>query len=115
MEAQVATLDGERSEFALGICHVKAACLAAGVENGKQVARTWSAGNSLGSSDPNVVAQSIDAMHAAIRAFSETDFVSYLRLGELSLADLRQLYSEEEEHVLDGGVGGTALTQPRRD
>ncbi|CAH1433692.1 unnamed protein product [Lactuca virosa] len=61
----------------------------------------------------DTMAQSVDAMHAAIRAFAETDFASYLRLGELGLADLRQLCTEEEEHVPDDGVWGTALTQPR--
>ncbi|CAH1427792.1 unnamed protein product [Lactuca virosa] len=91
-----------------------AACMAAGVEKGKQVARMWSAGNSPGSSDPDAMAQSIDEMHDIVRAFAETDFASYLCLGELDLVDLFQLCSEEEERIPDGGVGGTASTQPRQ-
>lgn len=58
------------------------------------------------------MAQSIDAMHAAIKAFAKTNFSSYLRLGELGLADLHQLCSKEEELVPDGGVEGAASTQP---
>lgn len=60
------------------------------------------------------MAQSVGAMHAAIRDFSETDFASYLRLGELGLADLCQLCYKEEEHVPDGGVGGAVSTQPHQ-
>ncbi|CAI9299647.1 unnamed protein product [Lactuca saligna] len=132
VEAQAATLVGEvnllsqqgvvqvvdraieSSEFALGIRRMKASCVATSVENGKQVARAWSVGNGPGSSDSDVVAQSNDATHDAIRAFSETNFASYLRLGELGLADLFQLCSKEDEHMPDGGVWGTTLTQPRR-
>ncbi|CAI9299474.1 unnamed protein product [Lactuca saligna] len=69
------------SEFALRIRRVKAAYVAASVEKGKQVACTQSVGNSPGSSNPDTVAQSIDTMHAAIRAFAETDFMSYLHFG----------------------------------
>lgn len=45
-------------------------CVAAGIDKGKQMARVWSAGNILGSSDLDVMAQSVDAMHAATRAFA---------------------------------------------
>ncbi|CAI9281270.1 unnamed protein product [Lactuca saligna] len=79
----------ESNEFVIGIHRVKVA---------------------PGSSDPDVVARSVDAMHAAIRAFVETEFMSYLRLGELGLADLCQLCSKEEELVSDNGVEGTAST-----
>ncbi|CAI9291980.1 unnamed protein product [Lactuca saligna] len=41
----------------------------------------------------------------ATLAFIEMDFASYLHLGELDLADLHQLCSEEEDHVPNGGVG----------
>ncbi|CAH1428108.1 unnamed protein product [Lactuca virosa] len=68
--------------------------------------------SSHGSSDLDFAAQSVDAMHAAIRAFAETYFASYLCLGELRLADLRQLCSQEEELVPNGGVEGAASTQP---
>ena len=47
-------------------------------------------------------------MHVSIRAFSEIYFTCYLRLGELGLADLCQLCSEEEDVVpsddIEGGV-----------
>ncbi|CAH1418243.1 unnamed protein product [Lactuca virosa] len=89
-------------------------CVAAGIEKGKQVVRAWLNGSSPGSSDPDAAAQSVGAMHAAIKAFGETYFASYLRLGELDLDNLRQMCSEEEEHVSDGSTGGTASTQPRQ-
>ncbi|CAH1433138.1 unnamed protein product [Lactuca virosa] len=89
------------------------ACVAAGIKSGKQVARGWPTSGGLGLSEPNGVARSVEAMQASIRAFAETDFVSYLRLGELGLANLRQLYSEEEELASDGGVEGADLARPR--
>ncbi|CAI9287898.1 unnamed protein product [Lactuca saligna] len=87
----------ECSEFALGIHCVKAVCVAAGVGKGKTL---WH----------NLLMQCM----LPLGHFAEMDFVSYLRLGELNLVDLRQLCSNEEEHVPDGGDGGTASTQPRR-
>lgn len=78
----------ESSDFVLGIRRMKASYVAASVENGKQVARAWSVGNGPSSSDPDAMAQPVDAMYDAIRAFAETDFASYLRLGELGLSDL---------------------------
>ncbi|CAI9283256.1 unnamed protein product [Lactuca saligna] len=104
----------ENSEFALGIRLVKAACVAAGIERGKKMVRVWSASSIPGSSDPVVVARSVDPMHAVVKAFSEMDSASYLRLGELDLADLHQLcFEEEEELVSDGGVEGVSPNQPR--
>ena len=74
------------------------------------MARVWSTGSSLGSSDPDATTRSVDVMHVAIRAFSETDFASYLCLGKLVIADLRQLCFEVEELVSDGGADGAAST-----
>lgn len=101
-------------KFELGIRHVKSPCVAFGIEKGKQMARSWLAGNCLGFYDSDVAAQFVDAMYVAISAFSETDFASYIRLGELGLDDIRQLCSKEEEHVPDSGVGGAASTQPHQ-
>ncbi|CAH1436356.1 unnamed protein product [Lactuca virosa] len=97
----------ESSEFALRIRYVKAACVAAGMERGKQVALVFSSGSGSGPSEPGAIARSIEAMHVAIRAFAETDFVSYLRLDELGFADLRQLCSEEEDVVPNDDVEGS--------
>ncbi|CAH1417872.1 unnamed protein product [Lactuca virosa] len=96
----------ESSEFVPGIRRVKAVCVVIGVERGKQAALVFSSSSGSGRSEPGVVAQSTDPMHAAIRAFVETDFTSYLRLGELGLSDLRHLCSEEEDTVPDDGVEG---------
>ncbi|CAH1439079.1 unnamed protein product [Lactuca virosa] len=101
----------ESSEFALGIHRVKAACVAAGIEKGKKMAQAWPAGNIPGSSDPDAVVQSVNAMPVVIRAFFKTDFASYFRLGELRLANLRQLCSKKEEHTPDDGA---ASAQPRQ-
>lgn len=65
-----------------------------------------SSGSGSGPSESSIVARSTNSMHAAIRAFAETNFTSYLRLGELGLADLRQWYSEEEDIVPDDCVEG---------
>lgn len=40
--------------------------------------------------EPSAASQSARAMRAAINAFLETNFASYLHLGELDLAGLRQ-------------------------
>lgn len=44
-------------------------------------------------------------MHATVKAFMETDFTSYLRLGELDMEGLRQLCDDsdaEDSQVEDG-------------
>ncbi|CAH1413299.1 unnamed protein product [Lactuca virosa] len=94
-------------EFTLGIRRVKAVCVAVGVERGKQAVLVLSSGSGSGPSESGVVARFTDAMHAAIRAFAETDFASYLRLGELGLANICQLCSENEEVVPDDDVEGS--------
>ncbi|CAI9284473.1 unnamed protein product [Lactuca saligna] len=66
-----------------------------------KVAPVLSYGSGSNLSESGVVAQSTDAMDATIRAFAKTHIASYLRLGELGLTDLRQLYSQEEDTVLD--------------
>ncbi|CAH1442913.1 unnamed protein product [Lactuca virosa] len=85
----------------------KAACVVAGVERGKQATLVLSSGSGSDPSEPGAVAQSTDAMHAAIRAFAETDFASYLRLAKLGLADLHELCYEEEDAVPYDDVEGS--------
>ncbi|CAH1421206.1 unnamed protein product [Lactuca virosa] len=85
---------------------MKVTYVAAGVERGKQVVLVSSSGSGSGPSEPGVVARSTDVMHTSIRSFAETDFISYLRLGELCLADLHQLCSEEEDVVPDDDIEG---------
>lgn len=46
----------------------------------------------------DTTAQSAQAMHASIKVFLETDFISYLCLGELDLPGIRQI-------CLDSPVG----------
>ncbi|CAI9259171.1 unnamed protein product [Lactuca saligna] len=47
----------------------------------------------------------IQAMNTVVKAFMETDFASYLRLGELDMAGLRQLCddSNAEDSQVEGG------------
>lgn len=100
-------------EFVLGILHVKVACVATSIESGKQVAQGWSASSGPGLSELNVVAQSFKSMHATIRSLVVMNFTSYLCLGELGLADLHRLCSEEE-FPSNSGVEGATLARPRQ-
>ncbi|CAI9299124.1 unnamed protein product [Lactuca saligna] len=100
VESRLATLDGEKvavrvvdhvvesSESAVWIFRVNVVSMATGTERRKQKARVWTSGSSPGSSNLDVAARSIDAMHVAIKAFSKMDFMSYLHLVELGLTDL---------------------------
>ncbi|CAI9299125.1 unnamed protein product [Lactuca saligna] len=78
----------ESSESAVWIFRVNVVSMATGTERRKQKARVWTSGSSPGSSNLDVAARSIDAMHVAIKAFSKMDFMSYLHLVELGLTDL---------------------------
>lgn len=100
------------SDLTLGIRSVKAACVAASIESGKQVTRGWPASGALGLSNPKAMARSVEVIQATIRAFSELNFMSYLRLGELGLADLHQLSSDDEDFASNDGVKGAALARP---
>lgn len=96
----------ESSECTLGIRRMKATCMAASVERGKQAALVLSPSCDFGPSELGAMARSIDGMHTAIRAVAEKHFTSYLSLGEPGLTDLCQLCSEEEDVVPDYGVEG---------
>lgn len=66
------------------------------------------AASKYNSSEPSFVAQSFDTMHSSVKAFLEMNSVSYVRLGELDLAELHQLCcaSDSDEH---------GLSSPTRD
>lgn len=85
---------------------MKVAFVAVGVERGKQVVLVLSSGSSSSPSEPGAVARSTNAMHIAVRAFTKRSFSSYLSLGKLGLADLRQLCFEEEDDVPDDAIEG---------
>lgn len=76
------------SDLTLGIRSVKVACMAASIESGKQVTRGWPASGALGLSNPKAMARSVEVIQATIRDFSEMNFMSYLRLGDLGLTNL---------------------------
>lgn len=78
--------------------------MAAGIESGKQALWKQLVIRNFNLEEPSATSQSTFVMHAAIKAFLETDFASYLRLGEFDLAGLRQLCLDPlaEEHPLMG-------------
>ncbi|CAH1413281.1 unnamed protein product [Lactuca virosa] len=98
----------ESGDFSLGIRRMKSACVVAGMESGKEAVRKQLAIGHFNPSESNDVIQSAHTMRASIKACAQTDFVSYLRLGELDLTSLRQLCcdSNSEGPVLDSGSGG---------
>ncbi|CAH1430125.1 unnamed protein product [Lactuca virosa] len=81
----------ESEEYSLGVRRLNAACVATGIEGGKQAVRKQLAVENFDPVDPSAAKQSAQVMHAAIKVFLETDFASYLRLDELDLAGLCQL------------------------
>lgn len=85
---------------------MKAACVAANVERGEQAALVLSSSSDSGPSKSGAIAWSTDVMYAAIRDFTKTDFMSYLRLGELGLVNLCQICSKEEDVVLNDDAEG---------
>ncbi|CAH1415542.1 unnamed protein product [Lactuca virosa] len=92
------------------------ACVVAGVENGKQMIRAQVAYGKFVSGEPDATVENAQAMHAAIKSFMETDFSSYVRLGELDIGGLRQMCDDpdSEEGHLEGGsshVGPYSTTQ----
>ncbi|CAI9267547.1 unnamed protein product [Lactuca saligna] len=95
----------ESNEFALGVKRMKMACLIASVENGKQVIQEQVATRKLIFGEMDATAKHAQAIHAAIKSFMETNFASYLRLGELDIGGLRQMCDDpnSEEGHLEGG------------
>ncbi|CAH1444394.1 unnamed protein product [Lactuca virosa] len=79
----------------------------AGIENDKQAVRKQLAIGDFNPEEPSATSQSTQAMHAAIKAFLDIDFASYLRFGELDLTGLCQLCLDPsaEEHPLMGPSG----------
>ncbi|CAI9292546.1 unnamed protein product [Lactuca saligna] len=78
----------------------------AGMENGKQVIREQVAARKFVSRELDVAAEHAQAMHDAIKFFMETDFASYLRLGELDIGSLCQICNDtdSEEGHPEGGA-----------
>lgn len=107
----------ESEEVSLGFLHLKVACIAIGFESGKQVVWKQLAIGNFNLEDPTAASQSSQSMHAAIKAFLETNFASYLHLGELDLAGTCQLCLDpsEEERPLMGYSGNVvpSSTPPR--
>lgn len=79
----------ECSKFVIGVKWMKMACMAAGIENGKQEVRKQVITGKFVPRDAVATTDHIHAMYAAVEAFMETNFVSYLHLGELDMAGLR--------------------------
>ena len=60
----------------------------------------------------NVTVEHAQAMHATVKSFMETDFASYLRLGDLDIAGLHQLCDDPdtEEGQPEGGSSHTGTS-----
>ncbi|CAH1412212.1 unnamed protein product [Lactuca virosa] len=91
-------------------------CVASGVENGKQVIREQVVAEKFVFREKDATLEHAQAMHAAIKSFMETEFASYLCLGELDIGGLRQICDdpESEEGHLEGDPShaGPSSTPP---
>lgn len=81
----------ESAEFSLGVRRMKATCVVAGVEGGKQTVIEQVTTGMFNPGELSVIVELNQAMHAYVKAFMEMDFASYLCLGELDLGSLCQL------------------------
>ncbi|CAH1446248.1 unnamed protein product [Lactuca virosa] len=70
---------------------MKASCMAIEVEGGKQVIREQIVTGKFVPGEPSTLLEHTQAMHAEVKPFLETDFASYLHLGELDIKGLHQL------------------------
>ncbi|CAH1430253.1 unnamed protein product [Lactuca virosa] len=61
--------------------------------------------------EPSVVVEHTQGMHDAVKSFMETDFASYLRLGELDMEGLRQLCRDQDAKG-DHPEGDSSKTRP---
>lgn len=84
-------------DFLLGVRRIKAACMAAGVEGGKQVVRVQVATVKFTLGEPSAVVEHTQAMHASVKTFMDTNFTSYLRLGELNVEGFCRLCSDSDD------------------
>ncbi|CAH1450684.1 unnamed protein product [Lactuca virosa] len=85
--------------------------MATGVEGGKQVLREQVAARKFTPGESSVLLQYTQVIHAEVKSFLETDFASYLHLGELNMEGLRLLCSDPD---LEGECtkGSTSGTEP---
>lgn len=61
----------DSEEFSLGVRHLKARCMVAGIESGKQPVWKQLATRKFDPAEQGAAAQSVHAMHATIKAFLE--------------------------------------------
>lgn len=65
--------------------------------------------------EPSALLEHTQAMHAEVKSFLETDFSSYLHLGELDIEGLCQLCSDsdiEEKHIKANTSGARPSSTP---
>ncbi|CAH1432861.1 unnamed protein product [Lactuca virosa] len=94
---------------------MKAACVTAGVEGGKQVVKEQVASGKFDPQEPSTVVEMTQDMHASVKSLMEKNFASLLYLGELGLEGLRQLCRDPdiEENPPEGDtlkVGSSSTT-----
>lgn len=86
----------ESDKFSLGVRRMKAACMVAGVEGGKQVIKERIAIEKFIPCESSALLEHTQEMHAEVKYFMETDFSSYLRLGKLNMEGLLYLSSNPD-------------------
>ncbi|CAH1452882.1 unnamed protein product [Lactuca virosa] len=75
---------------------MKATCMATGVEGGKQVIREQISTRKFVPGKLSTLLEYTQAMHAEVKSFLETEFVSYLHLGDLYIEGLHQLCNDSD-------------------
>ncbi|CAH1444659.1 unnamed protein product [Lactuca virosa] len=93
---------------------MKVVCMADGVEDGKQVIREQVAARKFAPGDPSAFLEYTQVMHAEVKSFLETDFASYLNIGDLDMEGLRLLCSDPdvEREFPEGSTSGVGPSAP---
>ncbi|CAH1433750.1 unnamed protein product [Lactuca virosa] len=93
---------------------MKAACIATGVESGKKVIREQVAIGKFIPGEPSALLEYTQAMHVELKSFLDTDFASYLHLGELDMDGLRLLCNspDVEGDCPEGSTFGAESSAP---
>lgn len=78
----------------LGVRCMKATFMDAGIKGGKLVIREQIATRTFMPDEPSTLLEHTQEMHVEMKSFLETDFASYLHLGELDTEGLCQLCND---------------------
>lgn len=89
-------------ELPLRVQRMKATFITSNMEGGKQVVQEQIVTGKFTPRNPSTIVEYTHTMHASVKTFMETDFSSYLHLGEHAMEGLFQLCNdrdvEENQH-----------------